>query len=634
MTDTRYALDEILREALHAGATDVHLASGAAPRYRSTGRLIGLAPFPRAYGTDELRDQLVSLMDDTQRASLEHEHDVELAHTFDGVGRFRISVYRTLDGIAATLRHIPSDAPRIEHLGVPVVVAELATATSGLVIVAGPAGSGTSTTVAALVDIINTERDCHIHIIEHPVEIVHPHKRGLITQRDIGPRPGAYADALRQALRHAPDVIVVGDLRDADTIELAIAAVEAGNLVLAAVHAPNAVTAVSHLVDAFPEARQAAIRARLARTLSGVVGQHLVPRADGIGRVLAPEVLVRTSAVAEILREGTLSQLVAIAETGVAGMQTGDQAVRALVAGGVVARREAEPHLVNPHVLDDIAPLERPVPELDPAATLGVAALGVGEAGREERAAPEASFVGADASVGLDGPAADTVHGAAELARVAGLEGLAGLVTAPASAHAPSPDVYPDSDVYPDAQVAPGADVLVTPLLDEPDGGSVGGGDDTLPATAPIPVPHPASALLADTATHGEASIPTDVAELTFDDLLAGAASTSHTIEFSPLPPPAWAPAEGDALGVDGFDAGVAPDATRAIPVIPRVPPTAPVPAGDAGVGAANGADKGADDELSEADRLRALELLARLELRHDLEHSDAPVGGELPRNS
>ncbi|MBU3693849.1 MAG: PilT/PilU family type 4a pilus ATPase [Rhodocyclaceae bacterium] len=349
----------LLDAAVNAGASDLHLSAGEVPRLRLDG---ALRPVEGGIGMDPaaVEAALAVLMSDTQAHDFAVRGDLDfawqaagpaLANTGgdveDGAGappppvvaagradRFRVNAFRHARGPAAVLRHIPATVPTLAGIDAPAVLETLARLDEGLVLVSGATGSGKSTTLAALVDAINRSRDAHIITIEDPVEFVHTSRRALVSQREVGRDTADFATALRAALREDPDVILVGELRDLETVRLALTAAETGHLVLATLHTRGAASAVDRIVGAFPPGERDLARGSLAASLAAVVCQRLLPRAGG-GRVAAHEVLVATPAVRNLIRESRLSQLESVMQTGqAAGMQTFAQAQARLREAG------------------------------------------------------------------------------------------------------------------------------------------------------------------------------------------------------------------------------------------------------------------------------------------------------------
>jgi twitching motility protein PilT len=277
---------------------------------------------------------------------------VDFCYSIEGVGRFRANVYRQQSGIDGVFRIIPPLPPTLAELGLPAAMARLTTYHQGMVLVTGPTGSGKTSTLAALVDLINEERREHVLTIEDPIEYLHPSKRCLINQRSVGRHTQSFARALRAALREDPDVVVIGELRDLETISLALTAAETGHLVLATLHTDNTLRTLNRVVGAFPADQQDQVRTMLSESLRAVVSQRLLPRADGQGRVPAIETLIVTKAVANLIRENKVFQIQSILQTGAThGMGLLDQSIRAHVQAGTVSREDALRHCADPKTL-------------------------------------------------------------------------------------------------------------------------------------------------------------------------------------------------------------------------------------------------------------------------------------------
>jgi len=348
----------LLDAAMAAGASDLHLSAGTPPWLRVDGALrplAGAGPMDAA----AVEAALGALMTPAQARDLAERGDLDFAWECaatasvrrpqaaspapgaPGAVRFRVNAFRQARGPAAVLRRIPGAIPSLAETGAPWALAGLAQAEEGLVLVAGATGSGKSTTLAALVDAINGTRDAHVITIEDPVEFVHAPRRALVSQREVGRDTADFATALRAALREDPDVLLVGELRDLETLRLALAAAETGHLVLATLHTRGAVSAIDRILGAFPPGERELARSSLSASLAAVVCQRLLPRAGG-GRVAAHEVLVATPAVRNLIRESRLSQLESVMQTGqAAGMQTLAQAVERLRAAGALAGRSS-----------------------------------------------------------------------------------------------------------------------------------------------------------------------------------------------------------------------------------------------------------------------------------------------------
>ncbi|MBC7326478.1 MAG: type IV pilus twitching motility protein PilT [Moorella sp. (in: Bacteria)] len=333
------AIETILRAAAAAGASDVHLSVGLPPVFRVHGELQVQRQWEPV--DSEMIASLVRPMVGERWEVFQERGEIDLAYSLPGVSRFRVNVFQQRGSVGAAIRLIPRDIPNLETLGLPPVVAELAERQHGLILVTGPTGSGKSTTLAAMVDKINRERSCHIITLEDPIEYLHQHRRSIVNQREVGSDTLSFASALRAALRQDPDVILVGEMRDLETIATAITAAETGHLVLATLHTSSAIQSVDRIIDVFPPHQQGQVRIQLADTLEGVITQQLLPRADRKGRVAAVEVLIATPAVKNLIREGKTHQIVSSMQTGGRyGMQTMEMALRQLVTRGVIADRE------------------------------------------------------------------------------------------------------------------------------------------------------------------------------------------------------------------------------------------------------------------------------------------------------
>ena len=285
---------------------------------------------------------LLAILTESQRQVFETRNDLDFAYEIPQVGRFRVNLLRQHKGVGAVFRLLPSRLYTLEELGLPQVVYSLVRLEQGLVLVTGPTGSGKSTTLAAIIDHINQESDKHIVTIEDPLEFIHPNKKSLVTQREVGAHTTSFAAALRAVLREDPDIILLGELRDLETISLAITAAETGHLVFGTLHTRTAASTVDRLIDVFPPEQQSQIRTMLAETLKGVIAQQLLVRADGQGRVIAVEILVGTTALANLIREGKTYQIPSLIQTGRReGMQTMDQAILELLRSKQITPQEA-----------------------------------------------------------------------------------------------------------------------------------------------------------------------------------------------------------------------------------------------------------------------------------------------------
>jgi twitching motility protein PilT len=333
---------EILLQVVDRRASDLHLAAGAPPTLRIRGRLTPLEGYEPLTQLDT-REIIYSILTGSQRQKLETNWQLDFAYAVPGRARFRVNAYFQRGALGAAFRLIPFDVVPLETLGLPPVIREFANKPRGLVLVTGPTGSGKSTTLASLIDVINQSREEHIMTIEDPIEFLHNHKRCIVNQRELGSDATSFADALKAALRQDPDVILVGEMRDLETIGTAITAAETGHLVFATLHTQDTPQTIDRIVDAFPPSQQGQVRAQLSVALQGIVTQTLVPTADGAGRCVAAEVLVPTPAVRNLIREAKTHQIYSVLQTGGQhGMQTMDASLAGLVRAGTITRQTAE----------------------------------------------------------------------------------------------------------------------------------------------------------------------------------------------------------------------------------------------------------------------------------------------------
>lgn len=321
-----YCLDEILIESVRAGASDIHLTIGRAPCYRVDGILTQIEG--ERITPQMMEELLMPLIDVRHRGELQEKGQTDFAYAISGVGRFRVNVFKQRGSLAVVMRSLPFHIPEPEQLGIPKEVVEMTSRKRGLVLVTGPTGSGKSTTLASLLHVINHTYPYHIITLEDPIEYLHRHDRSLVNQREIGSDSTDYAQALRAALREDPDVILVGEMRDLETISTAITAAETGHLVFSTLHTIGADKTIDRIIDVFPPQQQQQIRIQLASVLECIVSQQLLKKADGSGRVVALEVLFVNNAVRNLIREGKTYQIASIMQTNKrAGMQTMDDAL-------------------------------------------------------------------------------------------------------------------------------------------------------------------------------------------------------------------------------------------------------------------------------------------------------------------
>ncbi|HEY2782981.1 MAG TPA: type IV pilus twitching motility protein PilT [Steroidobacteraceae bacterium] len=340
------AIDQYLTQILERNGSDLHYLAGDPPRVRQYGDLKALGDQP--LGMDDVKNTLYEIMPKLAVERFEEKDGTDFAYAIPGVARFRVNVMRQLNGMGAVFRAIPSSAKTAEELKLPPAVMDMCKINSGLILVTGKTGSGKSTTLAAMIDDINHREKGHILTIEDPIEFVHARKNCLISQREIGVHAASFASALNSALREDPDVILVGELRDLETMSIAVTAAEMGILVMATLHTNGAAPTVDRLVNAFPADKQPHVRTMLSTSLRGVVSQQLIQKADKQGRVAALEILVNTPAVANLIRQGKMDQLENAMQSGAAnGMRLMDTAIQALLDSRQISGKEAFKKAIN-----------------------------------------------------------------------------------------------------------------------------------------------------------------------------------------------------------------------------------------------------------------------------------------------
>jgi len=330
-----------LREVVLQRASDLHVTVGVPPMVRIDGSLTPAGP-SAPWGTERTMSALMSLLTDAQEETFRRELELDFAFTISANSRFRVNLYQQRGSVGAAFRLIPTEIKQLRELGVPEQIGRFASLPRGLVLVTGPTGSGKSTTLAALVDLVNATRADHIVTVEDPIEFMHTHKKSIVNQREVGHDTHSFNNALKHVLRQDPDVILIGELRDLETISVALTAAETGHLVFATLHTQDAPQTIDRVIDVFPPHQQGQVRAQLAATLQGVVCQTLVKRASGRGRVVATEVLMMTPAIANLIREGKTYQIASAMQAGAGeGMHTMDQHLADLVNAGTIAHEAA-----------------------------------------------------------------------------------------------------------------------------------------------------------------------------------------------------------------------------------------------------------------------------------------------------
>ena len=347
-------LNDILAVALRGGASDIHLKAGLPPMFRLNGALVPLKDAPRL-PPEEISRMTFSIMNDVQKGKFRQTNEIDLSYGVPGLGRFRVNVFQQRGTMGGVFRVIPLKIQSIEQLGLPKILETIALEPRGLILVTGTTGSGKSTTLAAMIDHINTQRTTHILTIEDPIEFLVRDKRSIVNQREVGVDTNGFAAALRSALRQDPDVILVGEMRDLETIEIALTAAETGHLVMSTLHTLDATETVSRIVSAFPPHQQKTIRLQLASVLRSIISQRLVPRADARGRVAALEILRNSSRVRDLIEDQDRTQELpdAIAKgSDSSGTQTFDQSLMGLFRQNLITYQEALRQATNP---DDFA---------------------------------------------------------------------------------------------------------------------------------------------------------------------------------------------------------------------------------------------------------------------------------------
>ena len=350
------AIKELLTKMIQEGASDLHIVVGAPPMVRIHGGLETMTGYDRL-NADQTQEIIYTVMNEEQIAEFEETRECDMSFGIEGLSRFRLNVYRDRGSVVAAFRAIPFEILSFEQLGLPRVVSDFANKPFGLVLVCGPTGSGKSTTLAAVIDKINRERNVHIITIEDPIEYLHQHNRAVVNQREIHADTNSFGDALKRVLRQDPDVILSGEMRDTETIQAALTVAETGHLAFATLHTNDALQTMNRIIDVFPASQQDQVRTQLSFVLEGVVVQQLIPRADGMGRALAMEIMLANPAIRSLIRAEKLEQIPSMIEIGKGeGMLTMNQSLYRLMRRGVIStemafKRSSDPeglqHLVD-----------------------------------------------------------------------------------------------------------------------------------------------------------------------------------------------------------------------------------------------------------------------------------------------
>jgi twitching motility protein PilT len=334
-------IQKLLEFTADAGASDLHISTDSVPMVRVHGLMKPLN-LPKLT-QKEVEDLIFGVMNESQRAIFKEKLELDFSTKLDNDVRFRVNAFHQINGLAAAFRVIPNEVKSLEELFIPDILGKLARKEKGLILVTGPTGSGKSTTLASMIDIINESRYCHIITIEDPIEFVHKSKNSLINQRELGRDTWSFVAALRSALREDPDVILVGEMRDLETVSLALTAAETGHLVLATLHTSSATKSIDRVIDMYPKEQQAQVRSMLSESLEAVVAQTLLQKKDGKGRVPAVEIMIANAAVRNLIREEKTYQIPSVIQSGTKeGMQSRDQSLYNLVMNGLLDRSVAE----------------------------------------------------------------------------------------------------------------------------------------------------------------------------------------------------------------------------------------------------------------------------------------------------
>ena len=341
-------LKTFLKRAVEKKASDLHITAESVPIVRIDGRLIPLSDFPKL-GREDCKRLIYSVLNDRQKATFERELELDFSLEIPGLNRFRVNVHMQRGSVEAAFRLVSLNIKAIEELGLPGIVTELCNKTQGLILVTGPTGVGKTTTLAAMVDLINNKRQAIIIVIEDPIEYVHVNKRSVVKQREVYSDTRSFAASLTHALRQDPNVIVVGEMRNLETISTALTAAETGHLVLATLHTPNASQTIDRIIDVFPPYQQQQVKIQLAGSLQAVVSQQLLPRKGSGGRVLATEIMVATPAIRNLVREHETEQLLTHIQTGFQyGMHTMDKSLKSLFQKGIIDEEVFKTYIRNP----------------------------------------------------------------------------------------------------------------------------------------------------------------------------------------------------------------------------------------------------------------------------------------------
>ncbi|MBI2432249.1 MAG: type IV pilus twitching motility protein PilT [Candidatus Hydrogenedentes bacterium] len=348
------SIKELLTKAIKEGASDLHVVVGAPPMIRVHGGLEALPGYPRLT-PEQTQEIIYTVMNEDQIAEFEEQRECDMSFGVEGLSRFRLNIYRDRGSVVGAFRAIPFEILSFEQLGLPRVVAEWAYKPLGLVLVCGATGSGKSTTLAAIIDRINTERNVHIITIEDPIEYLHKHNRSIVNQREVHADTNSFAAGLKRVLRQDPDVILIGEMRDTETIQAALTVAETGHLAFATLHTNDALQTINRIVDVFPASQQDQIRTQLSFVLEGVLVQQLIPRSDGLGRCVALEIMLPNPAIRSLIRAEKIEQIPSMIEIGKGeGMMTMNQSLYRLMRRGVITAEMAFKRTTDPEGLQNL----------------------------------------------------------------------------------------------------------------------------------------------------------------------------------------------------------------------------------------------------------------------------------------
>ena len=372
-------MHDLLTLMIERGASDLHITTGTHPQIRLNGKLTAISQFEALSPTDTQR-LAYSVLNEGQKQKFEEENELDLSFGIHGLARFRCNVYRQRGAVACAIRVIPVKIRSFDELGLPAIVEQMADRPKGLILVTGPTGSGKSTTLAAMVDKVNSERSEHIVTIEDPIEFVHQHKKCMVNQREVFSDTHSFKNALKSILRQDPDVVLVGEMRDLETVSAALTIAETGHLTLGTLHTNSCAQTINRIIDVFPTSQQAQVRAQLSLVLEGVLSQQLIPTADGRGRAMALEIMVATPAIRNLIREEKVHQIYSAMQAGQKfGMQTMNQSLAELVQKRRISREEA---LNRSTLSEELAGLLGTAPATSAGAPAAVAGAGGSPFGR------------------------------------------------------------------------------------------------------------------------------------------------------------------------------------------------------------------------------------------------------------